>query len=91
MTEFERNARYSYSEKLAYLQQRLTFPNLQTMSYKGIDVISISGIGKGVRWFFYLDGKLVKIRDWSWKTDIALYARRFIDQCLLKQLNMAGE
>lgn len=87
MTDFERNARYSYSEKLAYLQEKLSFPNLQTFSHKGIDVISISGIHKGVTWYFYSEGKLVKMRHWNWKTDIELYAKRYIDQCLLKLLS----
>lgn len=86
MTEFERNTRYSYEEKLAQLRERYTYPHLQTMSYKGIDVISQSGLGKGVRWFFFKDGKLLRIRNKIWKTDINLYAKRFIDQVLLKEL-----
>lgn len=82
MTEFERNARYSYNEKLEYLKQRNDSQHLQTMSYKGCDVIMLSGLGKGLRYFFYKDGQLVKMRDKVWKKDIRLYARTYIDQVL---------
>lgn len=82
MTEFERNARYSYDEKLAYLKQSHDSQHLQTMSYKGYDVIMLSGLGKGLRYFFYKDSHLVKIRDKNWKDNIRLYARTYIDQVL---------
>lgn len=82
MTEFERNARYSYNEKLAYLRQFHDSQHLQTMSYGGYDVIMLSGLGKGLRFFFYKDSRLVKIRDKNWKDDIRLYARTYIDQIL---------
>ena len=35
MTDFERNARYSFDEKLAYLRQSHDSQHLQTMSYNG--------------------------------------------------------
>ena len=79
MTEFERNARYSYDEKLAYLQQSHDSQHLQTMSYEGYDVIMLSGLGKGLTYFFYKDGKLVKMRRRKWEQDIRLYAKRYID------------
>lgn len=79
MTEFERNARYSYNEKLAYLKQSYDSQHLQTMSYGGYDVIMLSGWKKGLTYFFYKDGKLVKMRRWNWKQDIYLYAKRYID------------
>ena len=79
MTEFERNARYSYDEKLAYLKQSHDSRHLQTMSYGGYDVIMLSGLTKGLTYFFYKDGKLVKMRKWNWKQDIRLYAKRYID------------
>lgn len=82
MTEFERNARYSYDEKLAYLKQSYDSQHLQTMSYGGYDVIMLSGLGKGLRFFFYKDGHLVKMRYKVWKDDIRLYARTYIDQVL---------
>ncbi len=82
MTEFERNARYSYDEKLAYLKQSHDSQHLQTMSYKGYDVIMESGLGKGLRFFFYKDGQLIKMRHKVWKDDIRLYARTYIDQVL---------
>lgn len=82
MTEFERNARYSYDQKLAYLRQSHDSQHLQTMSYNGYDVIMLSGLGKGLRYFFYKDGHLVKMRDKNWKNDIRLYARTYIDQVL---------
>ena len=79
MTEFERNARYSYDEKLAYLKQSHDSRHLQTMSYGGYDVIMLSGLKKGLTYFFYKDGKLIKMRWWNWKQDIRLYAKRYID------------
>ena len=82
MTEFERNARYSYDEKLAYLMQSHDSKHLQTMSYGGYDVIMLSGLGKGLRYFFYKDGQLIKMRDKVWKDDIRLYAQTYIDQVL---------
>lgn len=82
MTEFERNARYSYDEKLAYLKQSHDSQHLQTMSYKGYDVIMLSGLGKGLRFFFYKDGRLIKMRDKVWKDNIRQYAQTYIDQVL---------
>lgn len=82
MTEFERNARYSYDEKLAYLRQSHDFQHLQTMSHAGYDVIMLSGLGKGLRYFFYKDGQLIKMRNKVWKDDIRLYAQNYIDQVL---------
>ena len=82
MTEFERNARYSYDEKLAYLKQSHDSQHLQTMSYKGYDVIMLSGLGKGLRFFFYKDKQLIKLRNKVWKDDIRLYAQTYIDQVL---------
>ena len=82
MTEFERNARYSYSEKLEYLKQRHDSQHLRTMSYGGYDVIMLSGLGKGLTFFFYKNGQLVKMRYQVWKDDIRLYARTYIDQVL---------
>jgi hypothetical protein len=82
MTEFERNARYSYSEKFEYLKQRHNPQHLQTMSYKGYDVIMLSGLGKGLTFFFYKDGQLIKMRRQVWKDDIRFYARTYIDQVL---------
>lgn len=81
-TEFERNARYSYDEKLAYLKQSHDSQHLQTMSYGGYDVIMLSGLGKGLRFFFYKDKQLIKMRDKVWKDDIRLYAQTYIDQVL---------
>lgn len=52
------------------------------MSYNGYDVIMLSGLRKGLRYFFYKDGHLVKMRDKNWKNDIRLYARTYIDQVL---------
>ena len=80
MTNFQRKARYSYDEKLAYLKQSYDSKHLQTMSYGGYDVIMLSGLGKGLRFFFYKDGHLVKMRDKVWKDDIRLYVRTYIDQ-----------
>lgn len=85
MTEFERNARYSYDEKLAYLKQSHDSQHLQTMSYGGYDFIMLSGLGKGLTYFFYKDGKLLKMRRWNWKQDIRLYAKRYIDMELKAQ------
>lgn len=86
MTEFERNARYSYEEKLAQLREKgYDSLHLQTLSYNGYDVITVSKLYKGVRYYFYKDGKLVKIRNWNWKTDIILYAKRYIDQELRRR------
>ena len=82
MTDFERNARYSYNEKLEYLRKSNDSQHLQTMSYKGYDVIMESGLGKGLRFFFYKDGQLIKMRNKVWKDDIRLYARNYIDQVL---------
>ena len=82
MTEFERNARYSYNEKLAYSKQSYDSQHLQTMSYGGYDVIMLSGLGKGLRFFFYKDGHLIKMRDKVWKDDIRHYARTYIDLVL---------
>lgn len=84
MTEFERNARYSYSEKLAYLRQFHDSQHLQTMSYEGYDVIMLSGLKKGLTYYFYKDGKLIKMRRWNWKTDIRLYAKVYIERELKK-------
>lgn len=86
MTEFERNARYSYEEKLSYLKENgYDSQHLQTFSYKGFDIISISKYHQGVQYYFYQDGKLVKMRHFSWKTDIMQYARIYIDQVLSVQ------
>ena len=82
MTEFERNARYSYDEKLAYLKQSHDSQHLQTMSYKGYDVIMLSGLEKGLRFFFYKGGRLIKMRDKVWKDNIRQYAQTYIDQVL---------
>ena len=82
MTEFERNGRYSYDEKLAYLKQSHDSQHLQTMSYKGYDVIMLSGLGKGLRFFFYKGGHLIKMRDKVWKDNIRQYAQTYIDQVL---------
>lgn len=82
MTEFERNARYSYDEKLAYLKQSHDSQHLQTMSYKGYDVIMLSCLGKGLRFFFYKDGRLIKMRHKVWKDNIRQYAQTYIDQVL---------
>lgn len=85
MTDFERNARYSYDEKLAYLKElgcdRI---HLQTFSYKGFTVITHSRLTKGIRCYFYKDGRLVKMRNKHWKTDIIQYAKSYIDLELLK-------
>ena len=85
MTEFERNARYSYEEKLAYLKQLHDSQHLQTISYGGYDIIMLSGQGKGITYFFYKKKKLVKIRRWNWEQDICLYAKRYIDNKLKAQ------
>ena len=85
MTEFEQNARYSYDEKLAYLKQSHDSQHLQTMSYGGYDVIMLSKLGKGLTYFFYKDGQLVKMRRLNWKQDIRLYAKRYIDMELKEQ------
>lgn len=84
MTEFERNARYSYEEKLTYLKQSYDSQHLQTMSYGGYDVIMLSGLKKGLTYFFYKDGKLIKMRRWNWKQDIRLYAKVYIERELKK-------
>lgn len=85
MTDFERNARYSYAEKLEFLKSKgYDSMHLQTMSYNGYDVIMVSELLHGVRYFFYKNGTLVKMRWWNWKTDIRLYARTYIDQVLSK-------
>ena len=92
MTEFERNARYSYQQTLDKLiADGWKFPHLQTMNYKGFDVItwgdkSRNRIGNwhGFHAKFFLNGKLVKIRDKAWKDDINAYCRTYIDQVLLK-------
>ena len=87
MTEFERNTRYSYEEKLSYLKENgYDSRHLQTFSYKGFDVISTSKLYKGLRYYFYKDNKLVKIRDLNWITDIVRYAKTYIDQVLSKQV-----
>jgi hypothetical protein len=81
MTDFERNARYSYEEKLEYLKSKgHDSLHLQTMSYNGYDVIMVSGLQHGVKYLFYKDKHLVKMRHWNWKDDIRLYAQRYIDQ-----------
>ena len=82
MTEFERNTRYSYNEKLEYLKQHHDSRHLQTMSYGGYDVIMLSGLRKGLSFFFYKDGQLIKMRHQVWKDDIRLYARTYIDMVL---------
>ena len=85
MTDFERNARYSYNEKLSYLKEigydRI---HLQTFSYKGFDVITTSKVTKGIRIYFYKDDRLVKMRNKNWKTDIIQYAKNYIDLTLIK-------
>lgn len=87
MTEFERNSRYSYEEKLSYLKDNgYDSQHLQTLSYKGFDVISASKLHKGVTYYFYKNGKLVKIRNWNWKSDITHYAKVYIDQVLSKEI-----
>jgi len=81
MTDFERNARYSYEEKLEYLKTKgYDSLHLQTMSYNGYDVIMVSGQQHGVKYLFYKYKHLVKMRHWNWKDDIRLYAKRYIDQ-----------
>lgn len=86
MTEFERNARYSYEEKLSYLKDNgYDSQHLQTFTYKGFDVITTSKLYKGVRYYFYKDSKLVKMRNWNWKDDITQYAKVYIDQVLSRQ------
>lgn len=86
MTEFERNAKYSYEEKLSYLKENgYDSLHLQTFSYKGFDVISTSKLHKGLRYYFYKDNKLIKMRDMGWKTDIIQYAKTYIDQVLSRQ------
>lgn len=83
MTEFERNSRYSYEEKLSYLKDNgYDSQHLQTFFYKGFDVITTSKLYKGVRCYFYKDNKLVKMRNWNWKDDITQYAKVYIDQVL---------
>ena len=85
MTNFERNARYSYEEKLEFLKSKgYDSLHLQTLSYKGYDVIMLSELQHGVRYFFYKDGNLVKMRHWNWEDIIVLYAKRYIDQELSK-------
>lgn len=86
MTEFERNAKYSYSEKLLYLQEiGYDSQHLYTFCYKGFDVITTSKLNKGVRCYFYKNGKLVKIRNKNWKTNIIQYAKTYIDLELIKK------
>ena len=81
MTEFERNARYSYEEKLGYLKSKgYDSLHLQTMTYNNYDVIMVSELKHGVTYFFYKDKHLVKMRYWIWKDDISLYAKRYIDR-----------
>lgn len=79
MTEFERNARYSYNEKLAYLRQSHDSQHLQTMSYGRYNVIMLSRLTKGLTYFFYEDGKLVRMCRRNWEEDIRLYVKRYID------------
>ena len=93
MTEFERNAQYSYQETLDKLvADGWEFPYLQTMNYKGFDVITWADKTRHSQWFhgfrakFFLNGKLVKIRRKPWRDDINAYCREYIDQVLVKQL-----
>ncbi len=84
MTELERYARYSFEEFLTILKGKgIDSLHIQTLSYKGYDIISHSKIGKGVRYFFYKDGRLVKIRHRTFKKNILLYAKNYIDNELL--------
>lgn len=81
MTDFERNARYSYDEKLKFLKSKgYDSMHLQTMSYNGYDVIMISRLAHGVKYLFYKNKRLVKMRKRNWETDIKLYAKRYIDK-----------
>lgn len=81
MTEFERNARYTYQQKLAYLQESgYKYPNLQTMSFEGYDVISYSKLGKGFTLMIYKNGALVKMRHKGWKNSIETYTKAYIHQ-----------
>lgn len=60
MTEFERNARYSYDEKLTYLKQSHDSQHLQIMSYGDYDIIMLSGLKKGLTYFFLQKWKTCK-------------------------------
>lgn len=81
MTGFERNARYSYDEKLAYLKQLgYKYPNLQTMSFEGYDVISYSKLGKGFTVMIYKNGALIKMRNKGWRDNINTYIKAYIHQ-----------
>lgn len=86
MTELERNQRYTIDEMWKNLSGRYDSTHLRRLSYKGFEVISASKLGKGFRLYIYRDGHLLKIRDWSWKDDIFLYAKRYIDQCLVGKI-----
>lgn len=86
MTEFERNARYSYKDKLAYLQNAgYKYPNLQTLSFEGYDVITFSKLTRGFTVLIYKDGALVKMRHKNWKDSIETYVKAYIHQELTKK------
>jgi len=40
----------------------------------------VSGLQHGIKYLFYKDKRLVKIRQWNWKDNIRLYAKRYIDR-----------
>ena len=92
MKQFERNARYSYSETLNKLiGNGWRWPHLQTMRYRGFDVITWADKSRQTRFHgfhakFFYNGRLVKMRDKVWKDDINAYCRTYIDQVLIKNI-----
>ena len=86
MTELERFQRYTPEGLWSKLEEQgYKYPNLQRFVYNGFMVISTSKLHRGFRLYIYKDRELVKIRNWSWKDDIRLYAQRYIDQCLVRE------
>lgn len=88
MTVFERNARYSYSETLNHLiGNGWRWPHLRTCRHNGYEVITYadSNRTRGFHAKFFLNGKLVKMRDKIFKANIEEYCKNYIDQVLVKE------
>lgn len=64
-----------------------SFTNVSTFSYKGYDVIIYCKLGRGVNMKFFLNGILVRIRNYGWVKNIKHRALAYIDDVLIKENN----
>lgn len=82
MTELEKNQKLSYEETKKRILTN--YKNVSFFSHKGYDIIIYCKQGKGVNMKFFLNGFLVRIRNYGFVKDIKHRATAYVEEVLLK-------